>query len=98
MTTIRVNINSNGIITMFNRSDKNKLLSRVEDDNNILAIKKKIKVIVPISAKEAANETVEVTTVVVVVVTVVIMPSPLTETGFHNGKHVRYFLYHTAYI
>lgn len=83
---------------MFNRSDKNKLLSRVEDDNNILAIKKKIKVIVPISAKEAAKETVEVTTVVVVVVTVVIMPSPLTETGFHNGKHVRYFLYHTAYI
>jgi hypothetical protein len=102
MTTISVNINNNGTITMFNRSDKNKLLSKVWDDKSILAIRNRIRVIVPMSAKEAATETVEITTVVVVVVTVVIISSPANPAvspmeNTHDSSYVTPYIYNFVF-
>lgn len=80
--TIIANINNNGTMAMLSRSDKNIVCTASRDDNNSFAIRRDIKTIIPITAREAEIEIAAVvvvvvaTTVVVVVVTVVIISSP----------------------
>ena len=80
--TINANIINSGTMAMLSLSDKNRVRSTLWADKSSFAIRRDIKTIVPIIAKEAVIDIAAVvvvvvaTTVVVVVVTVVIISSP----------------------